>query len=360
MSAIPLFKHENLQVLDLYRAGGESDPDMSSLVIGRHVTALHTLNLVECEFSPSNLSWMLSFPMKLRYLSIGVDTDTTYTVGNEVPEDSGYFRAIVDSHQPLTGLRIDMSYRRLAQIPAPGMHGLQSVRYLEAGGDHIGRLDFDDSSVLPDVHCPLEQVLPPNLEVLKIIHNPHDGILWEILTRRKADPDYLPHLRRIFIEYDYRDQASSDALKELGRKRPLSRNWKRTWGGSYDSQNWPISGDKDPLTRLKLFARLMNIEIVQLYRDRAWQELLKEPAMPPVWEIPEQIAALSEEALAAFAAFQQNVLDIDETDRDYGSTDESDIDASESDHAESAQAVRQDEDSGCQDTAEGGPSDEER
>lgn len=99
---------------------------------------------------------MLEFLRNLRCLSIAVDYNSTEPVSNEILNDLGYFRVIRNSGQNLSCLRFDISYRLLDQIPAPGIHELISVRYLEVGSDYIRRMDFEPGRVLLEVQCFLE------------------------------------------------------------------------------------------------------------------------------------------------------------------------------------------------------------
>lgn len=169
-NAFPLFTHKGLKTLDLHYARVEEHDStyLPSQIVGKSVTALETLNLIDCDFCPVVLSWMLGFPRKLRYLSIGSDVDNADIFDHSLVDHGDHFRAISDSGHRLEGFRF--SFTNWQIVPAPGLHEPSTIRFLETSEDHLERqvTEAGDEYPLPDIECPVEELLPPNLEVLKI------------------------------------------------------------------------------------------------------------------------------------------------------------------------------------------------
>jgi hypothetical protein len=100
----------------------------------------------------------------------------------------------------LKGLRFDTTHWGNVIVPAPGMHELRNVLYLEVAPDHIETAD-DILNLqhyqAPEIDCPLQQLPPPNLQVLKLTPEA-SGILtlWENFGTEIRD---RPHLRKIFL-----------------------------------------------------------------------------------------------------------------------------------------------------------------
>lgn len=314
-------KHNRLQILELHWASDAAPHlDLPSLACGEHTTALRTLRLIDCQHYLSVLSWLLTFPKNLQYLTITSDTGQNDIDYNYLVDHGDWFRAIRDSGHSLLGLRFDLLHRGWVIVPAPGMHELKTIRYLEICEEHIQRdnaesnqeadhdsdEDSDEEYPSPKIECPLEFLLPPNLEVLKITPNASEPeLLWEILERKEIYKDYLPHLRRIIICHHFRNEESANALRHaVQTHKSNSRNYNQAH--SDNLKNWPLSDDIPNLNKVRRKAGTVNVEVVQLYKDMAWQEVLNEGAGPAVWEIPEQVAPLSANSFAIPKKIQQD------------------------------------------------------
>lgn len=256
---------------------------------------------------------MLEFSKNLQYLTVASDKDTRLDeYGYDLIDHDKYFRAIRDSGQELIGLRFDTVHRLWPVLPAPGMHELSTVRFLETHKAHIERLKFEpghDPGVpvttnpfLPDIECPFEQLLPPNIEVLKVTPNAKElGTLCMLLIRKHLNKSFLPHLRRMILVFHFRDELSASALRHaVQTHKDNVLNYARA--EIDQTKDWPLSDQVPDLTELKSFARRVGVEIIALQHDMAWQEILNLGAGPAVWEIPQQIAPLS----AEFMAVQQD------------------------------------------------------
>lgn len=145
--ALNLFQHETLEILELHWAQLK-DESMPRVVRGRGSTLLKHLILVDRDMYASTLAWMLEFPKGFQYLSTCSSADPDDIVDSELMDHGLYFRAILGSlSRGLQSLRFDMRYRSWVIVPAPGMHKLSSVRYLEVSPVHLILHDFGDGEM---------------------------------------------------------------------------------------------------------------------------------------------------------------------------------------------------------------------
>ena len=120
------------------------------------------------------------------------------------------FKAISDSpsNNSLEAFRFDMSWTGHATGPEPGMHKLTGVRYLEVLPNHMEDMWEDRPGVpVPDIGFPLEQLLPPHVEVLKIptsLRKPNLSVLWRIIEKKD---ELFPFLKRIILGMPYYEEG---------------------------------------------------------------------------------------------------------------------------------------------------------
>ena len=128
-----------------------------------------------------------------------------------------YFKVISScpSSHSLVSLKFDMEENgRFIVVPTPGLHELQSVRSLDISPPHvylkedfIGRL-YLGKRPIPQVNCSLQQLFPPNLEILKVISMMEGclSILWDIIHWQ-----VLPSLQKIILCLDCQSDAEIDS-----------------------------------------------------------------------------------------------------------------------------------------------------
>jgi hypothetical protein len=238
---------------------------------------------------------MIEFPRELQYLSIASDIDNTDIFDQSEIDHGDFFRAIQGSPagQRLRGLRFNMMHRAWIIVPAPGMHELTGIRYLELSEEHIVRVHDEvpyEGYPVPQIECPLECLFPPNLEVLKITPSVSqvEPLLWDIVTKVFEDDAFLPRLRRIIVSFHYRDDDLADKLRQTANRDKDKRLYCAAYTAELeDFPVWTTKPDFDDIR--ESFARV-GVDMVLLYEDTAKREIFREGAGPSVWEIPEQIA----------------------------------------------------------------------
>ncbi|CZR67547.1 uncharacterized protein PAC_17446 [Phialocephala subalpina] len=100
-----------------------------------------------------------------------LDSDLTRVIGVGHLNFEDLFEVISGSRsgQSLEGLRMDSYYYTIAIVPAPGMHRLPAVRYLETIAPHLLKCHDPDSEYeIPEIEVGARELVPPNIEVLKV------------------------------------------------------------------------------------------------------------------------------------------------------------------------------------------------
>jgi len=250
------------------------------------------LELIDCHLDdPEALYGLLRIFRSLKCLSICSDFENRHNITSseeEIAYDK-FFAAIsrTPARQSLQSLRFDISESIGFVAPAPGVHQLRGVKHLEMTPDHLQMnywfKDQDDSDdfAISRVKCPLECLLPPNLEVLKITPLAEDKFedLENILERKS---ELVPHLRKIIVSSEYRSEAMSKELRVAYH----SANKGRFSNTRY---LFPPHTEKDEFPYLAKACRKEGVELLIVYEDTTRKEVMEEGAGPPVWEIPEQM-----------------------------------------------------------------------
>ncbi|KUJ07597.1 uncharacterized protein LY89DRAFT_742826 [Mollisia scopiformis] len=291
-AVLSLFRHTQLRQLEIHWATsdcpGYESIEQDHLYYG--TTRLEDLKLIDCRFTPSDLTTLLEYPRALLNLSIWSDLDQDVIDDNEQVNHEDFFRAISGSRscKSLEALRVDFTSRCWIIVPAPGMDRLPNVKYLDVSAYH---LQFKDESMerypAPDIDCPLERLLPPRIEVLKI--DPYDAqsdedVVRQILPRKS---EIVPRLRKIVLTNHYRDQKMAQELKEAVAVEEDKQNYCRA--RSVVRDGFPLYTTKAPMDELKSLCADKGVALVLLYEDSVRKEILREGAGPALWEIPEQI-----------------------------------------------------------------------
>ncbi|KAE9376331.1 hypothetical protein N431DRAFT_479629 [Stipitochalara longipes BDJ] len=280
-----LLKHQTLRQLKLHWATSQVHvriPDM-----GKGSTVLKSLSLIDCNIDPEDLYRVLRYPRALQYLTLATDFGDNNIIDDEEINCSNYFAAIQRaSGKSLKGLRFDVTHMGNLIVPAPGMHELRNVLYLEVAPDHI-ELAKDVLSFtipIPDIECPLEHLLPPNLEVLKLTPSASDmPTLWNIVERRG---DIVPHLRKIILSLDYRNRIMKKELITALQKREDYDP--EVLKDEEDLQDMYPCVRKRVLRSFRRYCEEHGVELMFLYEDIMRKEILEEGAGPSVWEIEDQ------------------------------------------------------------------------
>jgi hypothetical protein len=262
---------------------------------GHHSTALEELSLIDCQFHASDLFRLLSFPRALQYLDIWSDLNDD-EVWLEIQEScEPYFAAIRDTcGETLKGLRLDLWSQGWWVVPAPGLHELLHLQYLEIKPDHIeAPKEWEGHFPLPQIDCPIDKLLPPNTEVLKI--GPYASaypVLLDILERKA---ELVPSLRKVILSVYYRDESLAAQLTTAVEKETDTRNYStRTLQDQTrmileEKATFKPSTNKATFEFFDAICKHNNIELVVLYEDPTRKEIFKEGAGPALWEIADQV-----------------------------------------------------------------------
>ncbi|CZR67548.1 uncharacterized protein PAC_17447 [Phialocephala subalpina] len=263
--------------------------------ISQRETPLEDLKLIDCEFSASDLNAILQCPRTLRTLSICSAIDNDDLFDNEEVDHEEFFLAISQSRsgKSLEGFRLDFQHRHYTIVPAPGMDKFLHVKYLEVHPEHLhNKATWHEEYPIPDIDCPIERLLPPNLEVLKITFydaEEDENIVCDILERKA---DIVPSLRRIVLTQHYRDREMVEELRKAVAKETDRRNYARA--NSVISDDFPCHIWRDPMTVLKSHCKREGVELMLLWEDSARKEILREGAGPNLWELSSQIVVSPE------------------------------------------------------------------
>ncbi|KAN0116755.1 hypothetical protein V8E51_002732 [Hyaloscypha variabilis] len=283
--AICLFEHPTLRQLKLHWACSTMNDPIADR--GKRSTKLTNLALIDCDIEPVDLYRVLRYPCALEYLTLATDFFDNYIHDDEEFNCSDFFSAIERTSGSLKGLRFDVAHWGNIIVPAPGMHKLRNVRYLEVAPDHIEIANevLSWGFPIPDIECPLEQLLPPNVEVLKVTPLASDmPTLWRIVERKR---DIVPHLRKIILTLLYRNRAMK---KEL-----IISLLKDRTKGNVEFENEDDLQSAYPCVRKRIlpsfrkYCHEHGVELVFLHEDPFRKEILEEDAGPAVWEIEEQV-----------------------------------------------------------------------
>jgi hypothetical protein len=283
-----LFKHPSLRQLELHWAA--SAVNDAVVDVGCGSTRLESLALIDCLITPDDLYQVLRYPRALQYLTLATDFNDKDMYDDEQVNCADYFSAIQRaSGKSLQGLRFDVTHWGNIIVPAPGMHELRDVLYLEVAPDHIevDKRVLNFQTPIPDIDCPLEQLLPPNLEVLKITPAASDlPTLWSILDRKS---EIVPHLRKIVLTLHYRNRVMKKELIAALRERD-----------DYEIDPELYEPDEEDLEKIYPCARKrvlrafrgccekQGVELMLLHEDSKRREVFEEGAGPSVWEIEDQ------------------------------------------------------------------------
>jgi hypothetical protein len=209
---VSLFKLPSLRQMSLCGVGNLYGDAYTWEAADDCSTQLEELNLAECRISPEHLRKLLEYPRALKRLSIWQFIKTSSEPATEPPvwNNRDFFKAISDSpcNNSLEAFRFDMSWTGYATGPEPGMHELTGVRYLEVVPNHMEDMWEDRPGVpVPDIGFPLDQLLPPNLSVLKIPNSPRKpnlSVLWRIVEKKD---ELFPSLKRIILGIPFHTDA---------------------------------------------------------------------------------------------------------------------------------------------------------
>ena len=289
------FRHQSLRQLKLIRA--TSRPVGAGLLAadvlkGIRPTMLETLSFIDCDLTLADLSSALCVPLALQYLTIASDRVNTPTIGILL-NCGDYFAAIQKSRagNSLKGLRFDMTQEGFIVAPAPGLRGLKSILYLEVAKDHIEaneQMLLDLSLVPPpDIRCSLEQLLPVNLEVLKISPDAADLPTLSLILHRRED--IVPRLRKIILSLNYRSKEMRDELVAALRKgyNPIPDSIPLYTHEVYNT--YRCHEKKHELRQLRALCEEKGVVLMLIYEDSMRREILGEGAGPAVWEIEDQV-----------------------------------------------------------------------
>ncbi len=102
------------------------------------------------------------------------------------------------------GSGINTTYYSNLDVPVPGIHESLSIKYLETCVVQLERPLMVDVAHIPEVNCPLDSLLPPNFEVLKMAPSAYElPVLWRIASAKATDTSYLPSLRKTILETNF-------------------------------------------------------------------------------------------------------------------------------------------------------------
>ena len=284
-----LFHHPSIRQLNLHWASSDEGIPLDDM--GKNLTGLETLSLIDCRITPGDLHQLLRIPRALQYLTFASNFNDYDIYSPEQINCTDYFTSIQQaSGKSLKSLRFDITHWGNIIVPAPGMHQLPNVKYLEVAPDHLQALKEatnPDNYAAPDIDCPLEHLLPPDLEVLKIMSYASDyAVLWQILARKSQ---LVPRLRKIILTIHYRNRHMKTELLAAMRKRE-------------DTENFPeileddrTLADMYPCVRKRVFRAFRSccekngVELMLLHQDCDRKEVFDEGAGLAVWEIDEQV-----------------------------------------------------------------------
>lgn len=171
------------------------------------------------------------------------------------------------------------------------MHRLSSVSYMEISPiliDLSGRFLPILAGQQAEIDLPLECLLPPNLEILKITPYTTDfPTLWKIVEQKTI---LFPLLRKIILSIHYRDQVMADELVKARLKEEIRYYYPHNRISAETlSQTFPMSTEKLELPDFDAYCQKNGVELVLSYEDSERMDVLGE-AGPAVWGIPEQIS----------------------------------------------------------------------
>jgi hypothetical protein len=290
--ASSLFRHPTLRLLKILRATSLHGIRTIRANESHVGTNLASLCFIDCKTKPVDLSKILRLPTALQYLTIASDQVATSIHIQVVLNCRPFFDAIQKSPtgETLEGLRLDMTQEGYVVVPAPGLHKMNKILYLEEAPEHIEAneqilLDLPDSPV-PGVDCLLEHLLPISLEVLKISPDAVDFPILTKILERKAE--ITPRPRKIILSLNYRSQKMREELvtamlqSDEDMESPFKDN-------SFFYEEYPCQEEKHELRQLRGFCEEKGVELMLLYEDSMRRKVLKEGAGPAVWEIEDQV-----------------------------------------------------------------------
>ncbi|PVH84773.1 hypothetical protein DL98DRAFT_70664 [Cadophora sp. DSE1049] len=304
---VPLLKHRRLRRLEMH--SGASDPMSQNVNIGDDdeykgiectspkSTSLESLTLINCGLTRNDLHELLCYPRALQYLSIcASNSKTNYGVVEDpdryVVWENTFNDIAREVGKSLLGFRFERSDGPM--VPAPGIHKLKHLRYLEIHHHLLAPISpfLDDADPNNFDHPPLDQLLPPKIEVLKIVNfdcsTKGFEIINEILENKE---EIVPCLRRIILLFYYQDEKMERELRALVEEAKYSAR-KRDELKLVLSRRpvTPVWVHKDEHVELEGRCKAKGVELMILYENVVRMEVLREGAGRAVWEIEEQIA----------------------------------------------------------------------
>ena len=222
-------EHLNIRYLEL--RSGASDPMSQDLDMTKDdeykgfectapkSTPLKSLTLIDCNITTPDLHNMLRYPKTLQYLSICTqDPENTYgvtqTPNRHVVWDDVFDGIAQEVGASLIGFRFSPNPRAL--VPAPNLHKLTTLRYLELHHHLLAPLSpiFNTWNPNSIEVIPLTKLLPPNLEVLKILYFDFPSKGREIIGEILADKEkVVACLRRVVVQVWYEDEGMEVMLR---------------------------------------------------------------------------------------------------------------------------------------------------
>ncbi|KAF8850750.1 hypothetical protein BDZ45DRAFT_184902 [Acephala macrosclerotiorum] len=286
-TCITLFLHPQLQELELHWAEAtlEFIPAVFALYFGGSLTTqLRDLEFVDCRCSSDDLATLLRLPCALRTLSICSDLDANMLDYDAEVDHELYFRAISENllGKSLEGFKVDFLSRAWITVPAPRMDRLQEGKYPEVNSAHLvykaGEVESNEFRI-PQIDCPLNRLLPPKLEVLKVTLYEREDDEEFILNILEQKPTLVPFLRTIILANHYRDEKMAQELKDAVAKEEDGRSY----AGALDviTRGYPVYTDKESMNAVEVHCKRSGAELMLLYEDSATKEILREGAGPP-------------------------------------------------------------------------------
>lgn len=145
-----------------------------------------------------------------------------------------------------------------------------------------------DEYLILDIDCPIERLLPPNLEVLRVTLFEtwsEEELPLKILERKS---EIVPHLRRLVLTSHYRHLGMAQELRDAVAKEQDRRNYCGALAAIHDDFFVYIVQEMVPL--LREACKREGVDLLLLWEDSVRKEILREGAGRAVWEITEQIA----------------------------------------------------------------------
>jgi hypothetical protein len=284
----PLLEHKSLKSLTLVGAIAKANNYHPSLLEVGDLSAstpLQELTLLDCLISGQALHRVLEFPRALKTLSMRSSHDTSQLTRSRdyIVSAQEYIQAISDTtaSQSLQNLRLDLTYMGWTVGPVSGMHKLLGLRHLEISPNHLLEFSSDDFGypLRVDRNSSAVQLLPPNLEVLKVTPNATE--LNPLYLELIKQVGITPSLRKIILSSHYRDDEDLVTLM-------------KHFQAVYEERGWDIKGCNLPLFLTKLTPRRpansylqrvcdeSGVEYHTLYEDSYLLHLTGVPK--PVWE----------------------------------------------------------------------------